>query len=51
MARTDAERQRDNQIINLLNNIWNELKVLNTNIWAIIEHDVEEDQEEEDATE
>ena len=32
MARTDAERQRDNQIINLLNNIWNELKKMNNNL-------------------
>ena len=31
MSRTDAERKRDNQIINLLTNIWNELKKLNTN--------------------
>lgn len=31
MARTDNERTRDLQIINLLNNIWKELKKLNSN--------------------
>jgi hypothetical protein len=51
MERTENERKRDEQMINLLHNIWNELKVLNTNIWAIIEQDIEEDQEEEDGTE
>ena len=51
MARTQDEQKRDEQMINLLHNIWNELKVLNTNIWAIIEQEIEEDKEIEDATE
>ncbi len=50
MARTAGERKRDDQVINLLSNIWNELKVLNTNIWALIEREIESDQEEKDAT-
>ncbi len=50
MARTSGERKRDDQVINLLSNIWNELKVLNTNIWALIEREIESDQEEKDAT-
>tara|TARA_Y100000034_G_scaffold38739_1_gene47696 strand:- start:887 stop:1042 length:156 start_codon:yes stop_codon:yes gene_type:complete len=50
MSRTDNERKRDEQIVNLLHNIWNELKVLNTNIWAVIEQEIEEDKEIEDAT-
>jgi len=29
MARTDNERRRDEQIVNLLSNIWEELKKLN----------------------
>jgi hypothetical protein len=49
MARTGNERKRDDQLINLLDNIWNELKVLNTNIWALIERGVEDDREEDDA--
>ena len=49
MARTGNERKRDDQLINLLSNIWNELKVLNTNIWALIERGVEDDREEDDA--
>tara|TARA_Y100000310_G_scaffold17548_1_gene17334 strand:+ start:721 stop:876 length:156 start_codon:yes stop_codon:yes gene_type:complete len=51
MARTENERVRDEQVVNLLHNIWNELKVLNTNIWAVIEQEVEEDEEIENATE
>ena len=50
MARTSGERKRDDQVINLLSNIWNELKVLNTNIWALIEREIEHNQEEDDAT-
>ncbi len=50
MTRTSGERKRDDQVINLLSNIWNELKVLNTNIWALIEREIESDQEEKDAT-
>ena len=50
MARTENERKRDDQMINLLHNIWNELKVLNTNIWAVIEQEIEENEEIEDAT-
>jgi len=49
MERTENERKRDDQMINLLHNIWNELKVLNTNIWALIERGVEDDREEDDA--
>jgi len=51
MTRTSGERKRDDQIINLLHNIWNELKVLNTNIWAVIEQEIEEDEEADNATE
>ena len=51
MARTENERVRDEKVVNLLHNVWNELKVLNTNIWALIQRDIDEDQEEEDATE
>ena len=51
MERTENERKRDDQMINLLHNIWNELKVLNTNIWAVIEQEIEEDKEIENATE
>lgn len=50
MTRTSGERKRDDQMVNLLTNIWNELKVLNTNIWALIEREIESDQEEKDAT-
>ena len=50
MARTSDEQKRDDQMINLLSNIWNELKVLNTNIWALIEREIENEREEEDAT-
>ena len=50
MARTSDEQKRDDQMINLLSNIWNELKVLNTNIWALIEREIEDDKEIEDAT-
>ena len=49
MARTSDEQKRDDQMINLLSNIWNELKVLNTNIWVLIEREIEDDQEEDDA--
>ena len=49
MARTGNERKRDDRLINLLSNIWNELKVLNTNIWALIEREVEDDKGIEDA--
>ena len=51
MERTENERKRDDQMINLLHNIWIELKVLNTNIWAVIEQEIEEDEEIENATE
>ena len=51
MERTENERKRDEQMINLLHNIWNELKVLNTNIWAVIEQEIEEDKEIENGTE
>ena len=51
MERTENERKRDDQMINLLHNIWNELKVLNTNIWAVIEQEIDEDEEIENATE
>jgi|3_EtaG_2_1085321.scaffolds.fasta_scaffold83238_4 hypothetical protein len=51
MERTENERKRDDQMINLLHNIWNELKVLNTNIWAVIEQEIEEDKEIENGTE
>ena len=30
MSRTDNERTRDDRIVNLLNNIWEELKKLNS---------------------
>ena len=50
MARTGNERKRDDQLINLLDNIWNELKVLNTNIWALIEREIESDKEDSDVT-
>ena len=49
MARTTNERKRDDQLINLLSNIWNELKVLNTNIWALIEREIEDDEGIKDA--
>ena len=32
MARTKEEVSRDDAIVNLLNNIWNELKKLNKNL-------------------
>ena len=32
MARTENERTRDEQMVNLLHNIWNELKKLNKNL-------------------
>ena len=32
MARTENERTRDEQIINLLRNIWSELEKLNKNL-------------------
>ena len=32
MERTENEKTRDSQIINLLNNIWQELKKLNSNL-------------------
>ena len=32
MARTHEEVKRDETVINLLNNIWNELKKLNRNM-------------------
>jgi hypothetical protein len=51
MARTGNEKKRDDQLINLLSNIWNELKVLNTNIWALIEREIEGDKEDNDVTE
>ncbi len=50
MARTSNQRKRDDQLINLLSNIWNELKVLNTNIWALIEREIESDKEDSDVT-
>jgi hypothetical protein len=50
MARTSNQRKRDDQLINLLSNIWNELKVLNTNIWALIEREIEGDKEDNDVT-
>ncbi len=50
MTRTSGERKRDDQVINLLSNIWNELKVLNTNIWALIEREIESDKEDSDVT-
>jgi len=50
MARTSNQRKRDEQLINLLSNIWNELKVLNTNIWALIEREIEGDKEDNDVT-
>jgi len=50
MTRTSGERKRDDQVINLLSNIWNELKVLNTNIWALIEREIEGDKEDNDVT-
>ena len=50
MARTGNEKKRDDQLINLLSNIWNELKVLNTNIWALIEREIENDQEDDNVT-
>jgi hypothetical protein len=50
MTRTSGERKRDDQLINLLSNIWNELKVLNTNIWALIEREIESDKEDSDVT-
>ena len=60
MARTENEKTRDTKIVNLLNNIWNELKILNTstynqlstlntNIWAVIENDMD-NEEEDDVT-
>ena len=50
MARTGNEKKRDDQLINLWSNIWNELKVLNTNIWALIEREIESDQEDDNVT-
>ena len=32
MERTENERTRDEKIVNLLKNIWNELKKLNQNL-------------------
>ena len=32
MARTENERTRDEKIVNLLKNMWNELKKLNKNL-------------------
>ena len=32
MARTENERKRDEQMVNLLRNIWEELKKLNQNL-------------------